>query len=93
MFKAVYETNEKLTKNKEGFLLHFADEAYNVFDEQTLLYWEQKGYYDYEDEALNKNAIYENFYYFDSLIRKHRKDKKVNKHFEKLETNLPKLYI
>ena len=92
MFKAVYETNEKLTKNKEGFLLHFADEAYNVFDEQTLLYWEQKGYDDYEDEALNKNAIYENFYYFDSVIRNHRKDKKFNKHFKKLGTNLPKLY-
>ena len=38
MFKAVHEINEELAKNKEGFLVDFVDEAYNVFDNQTLLY-------------------------------------------------------
>ena len=44
MFKAVQEINEKLTKKKERFLLDFVDEAYNVLDEQTLLYSEEKGF-------------------------------------------------
>ena len=38
MFKAAHEINEELTKNKEGFLVGFVDEAYNLFDNQTLLY-------------------------------------------------------
>ena len=38
MFKAVQEINKELTKNKEGFFLDFVDEAYNIFEEQTLLY-------------------------------------------------------
>ena len=91
--KAVQEINEKFTKNKEGFLLDFVDEAYNVFDEQTLLYWEEQGYYDYEDETLNKSAINEDFYYLDLLIKKHTKDKTFIPHFKKLENNLPRLYI
>ena len=42
MLKAVHEINEVLTKNKEGFLVDFVGEAYNVFDNQTLLYLEEK---------------------------------------------------
>ena len=93
IFKAVQEINEKFTKNKEGFLLDFVDEAYNVFDEQTLLYWEERGYYDYEDETFNKSAINTDFYYLDPLIKKPTKDKTFIPHFKKLETNLPRLYI
>ena len=93
MFKAVHEINEQLTKNKEGFLVHFVVEAYNVFDNQTLLYWEEKGYYNYEDETFYKNAIYEDFHYLDSLIKKHTEDKKCITHFKNLETNLPRLVL
>ena len=38
MFKAIFEKNEELTKNKEIILIHFVDEANNLFDDQTLLY-------------------------------------------------------
>ena len=82
MFKAVQEINKELTKNKEGFFLDFVDEAYNIFEEQTLLYQEEKECYSYEDETFNKNAINENFYYLDSLIKKHTKDKKLITHFK-----------
>ena len=93
MFKAVHEINEQLTKNKEGFLVDFVVEAYNVFDNQTLLYWEEKGYYNYGDEIFYKNAIYEDFHYLDSLIKKHTEDKKCITHFKNLETNLPRLVL
>ena len=53
MFKAVQEVNEELTKNKEQFLIDFVDEAYNVFDKQTFLYWEEKGYCSYEGEIFH----------------------------------------
>ena len=72
--------------------MDFVEEAYNVFDEQILLYFEEKGYYDYEDETLNKSIINEDFYYLDLLIKKHAKDKEFIPHFKKLKTNLPRLY-
>ena len=83
MFKAIYEINEELTKNKEVFLIHFVNEAYNLFDDQTLLYREEKGYYDYEDQTFDKNGINEGLYYLDSLIKKHIKNKKFIKLFKK----------
>ena len=91
MFKAAHEINEELTKNKEGFLVDFIDEAYNVFDNQTLLYCEEKGYYNYEDENFYKNAINEDSHYLDSLTKKHTEDKKFITNFKKLETNLSRL--
>ena len=66
---------------------------YNVFDDQTLLYYEEKWYYDNECETFDKNARNEDLYYLDSFIKKHTKDKKFITHFKKLETNLPMLYV
>ena len=65
MLKAVHEINEVLTKNKEGFLVDFVGEAYNVFDNQTLLYLEEKRILQYEDETFYKNAINKDSHYLD----------------------------
>ena len=92
MFKAANEINEELTKNKEGFLLDFMNGAYSLFDKQSVLYWEEKGYYDYENETFDKNVMNRDFYFLDSLIKKHTKDKNFITYFRKLETNLPMLY-
>ena len=38
MLKSLHKINEELTKNKERYLADFVDNAYNVSDNQTLLY-------------------------------------------------------
>ena len=38
MLKSLHKINEELTKNKERYLVDFVDNAYNVSDNQTLLY-------------------------------------------------------
>ena len=75
MLKAVHEINEVLTKNKEGFSVDFVGEAYNVFDNQTLLYLEEKRILQYEDETFYKNAINKDSHYLDSLIKNTQKIK------------------
>ena len=42
LFRAIQETNEELTENKEGFLIDLGDMVRDFFDEQTLFYWEEK---------------------------------------------------
>ena len=92
-FKAVQEINEELTKNKEGFLVDFTNELRTFFDEQTLFYWEEKGYFNYDNSRLYVNLAKEDLYYLDLVIKEHTKDKEFISNFKKLETNLPVLYI
>ena len=54
-FKAVEETNEELTKNKEEFLVDFTNKLCIFFDEQTISYWEEKGYFNYDNNTLYIN--------------------------------------
>ena len=53
LFKTIQETNEKLTKNKEEFLIDLGDMVRNFLDDQTLFYWEEKGYFYFGTNALN----------------------------------------
>ena len=92
-FKAVQEINEELTRNKEGFLVDFTNELRTFFDEQTLLYWEEKGYFNYDNSRLYVNLAKEDLYHLDLVIKEHTKDKEFISNFKKLETNLSVLYI
>ena len=92
-FKAVQEINKELTRNKEGFLVDFTNELRTFFDEQTLFYWEEKGYFNYDNSRLYVNLAKEDLYYLDLVIKEHTKDKEFISNFKKLETNLSVLYI
>ena len=92
-FKAVQAINEELTRNKEGFLVDFTNELRTFFDEQTLFYWEEKGYFNYDNSRLYVNLAKEDLYYLDLVIKEHTKDKEFISNFKKLETNLSVLYI
>ena len=92
-FKAVQEINEELTRNKEGFLVDFTNELRTFFDEQTLFYWEEKGYFNYDNSRLYVNLAKEDLYYLDLVIKEHTKDKEFISNFKKLGTNLSVLYI
>ena len=37
-FKAVQELNEKVIKDREGYLIDFTDRIYDYFNNQTILY-------------------------------------------------------
>ena len=93
LFKTIQEINEKLTKNKEVFLIDLGDMVRNFFDDQTLFYWEEKGYFDFDTNTLNINSANEDLYYLDLVIQEHTKDKELISHLKKLETNLPVLYV
>ena len=93
LFRAIQEINEELTKNKEGFLIDLGDMVRDLFDDQTLFYWEGKGYFDFDTNTLNINSANEDLYYLDLVIKEHTKDKELVSHLKKLETNLPVLYI
>ena len=92
-FKAVQEINKELTRNKEGFLVDFTNELRTFFDEQTLFYWEEKGYFNYDNSRLYVNLAKEDLYYLDLVIKERTKDKEFISNFKKLETNLSVLYI
>ena len=93
LFKTIQEIDEKLTKNKEVFLIGLGDLVRNFFDDQTLFYWEEKGYFDFDTNTLNINLANEDLYYLDLVIKEHTKDKELISHLKKLETNLPVLYV
>ena len=93
LFRAIQEINEELTKNKEGFLIDLGDMVRDLFDDQTLFYWEGKGYFDFDTNTLNINSANEDLYYLDLVIKEHTKDKELVSHLKKLETNLPVLYV
>ena len=93
LFKTIQELDEKLTKNKEVFLIDLGDMVRNFFDDQTLFYWEEKGYFDFDTNTLNLNSVNEDLYYLDLVIKEHTKDKELISHLKKLETNLPVLYV
>ena len=92
LFKAVQEFNEKVIKDKEGYLVDFTDRIYDYFNNQTMLYWKMSGYYN-EDGVLDENLISKNFYCLDQVIKQNTNDKEFSPWIEKLETNLPTTYI
>ena len=93
LFRAIQEINEELTKNKEGILIDLGDMVRDFFDDQTLFYWEEKEYFDFDTNTLNINSANEDLYYLDLVIKEHTKDKELVSHLKKLETNLPVLYV
>ena len=93
LFRAIQDINEDLTRNKEGFLIDLGDMVRYFFDKQTLFYWEEKGYFDFDTNTLNINLVNEDLYYLDLVIKEHTKDKELISHLKKLETNIPVLYV
>ena len=93
LFKTIQEINEKLTKNKEEFLIDLGDMVRNFLDDQTLFYWEEKGYFYFGTNALNIKWANEDLHYLDLVIKENTKDKELVSHLKKLETNSPVLYV
>ena len=56
MFIAIQEINEELRKDKEGFLIDLGDMVRDFFEDQALLYWEEKVYFDFDTKTLNINS-------------------------------------
>ena len=65
----------------------------DFFHDQTLFYWEEKGYYDFDTNKLNINSASEDLYYLNLVIEQRTKDKDLISHLKKLETKLPVLYV
>ena len=91
--RAFQEINEELTKNEEGYLIDLGDIVRDFFHDQTLFYWEEKGYYDFDTNTLNINSASEDLHLLDLVIEEHTEDKELTSYLEKLETNLPVLYV
>ena len=92
MYKAVQEIDEKLTKNKEGFLLDFTGRLHKMFEDELMLYWKLNGYTT-EDEILGINLVNEDFDILNATITEHANDKKFIPFVEKLKTDLTVIYI
>ena len=92
-FKAIQKINKELTKNNEEFLIDITAALRNYFDEQALFYWEQKGYYNYEDNVPYMKLASRDLQYLDLVIKEHTNDKEVIPNLKKLETALPVLFV
>ena len=92
MFKAIQELNEKVIKDKEGYLIDFTDIIYEYFNNQTMLYWKMGEYYN-EDDVLDENLVIKDFYCLDQVIKQNTNYEKFIPWTEKIETNLPVSYI
>ena len=68
MFKAIKELNEKVIKDKEGYLIDFTDRIYEYFNNQTMLYWKMSRYYN-QDDVLDENLVNKDFYCLDQVIK------------------------
>ena len=54
------------------------------FDDQTLFYWEGKGYFDFDTNTLNINSANEDLYYLHLVIKEHTNDKELVSHHWKI---------
>ena len=61
-FKATQELNEKVIKDKEGYLVDFTDRMHEYFNDQTIFYWRINGCIN-EDEILGINFVNKDFYF------------------------------
>ena len=61
-FKAIQELNEKVIKDKEGYLVDFTDRIHEYFNDQTIFYWRINGCIN-EDEILGINFVNKDFYF------------------------------
>ena len=62
LFKAIQELNEKVIKDKEGYLVDFTDRIHEYFNDQTIFYWRINGCIN-EDEILGINFVSKDFYF------------------------------
>ena len=92
LFKAIQELNEKVIKDKEGYLIDFTDRIYEYFNNQTILFWKIGGYYN-EDGVLDENLVNKDFYCLDQVIKQNTNHEEFIPWIEKIETNLPVSYI
>ena len=84
LLRAIQEINEELTKNKEGFLIDLGDLVKDFFDDQTIFYWEGKGYYDFDTNTLNINSASKDLHYLDLVIEENKKDKVLVSHLAEI---------
>ena len=92
LFKDIQELNEKVIKEKEGYLIDFTDRIYEYLNNQTMLYWKMGGYYT-EVGVLDENLVNKDFYCLDQVIKQNTNYEKFIQWIEKIETNLPVSYI
>ena len=79
-------------KDKDGYLIDFADRIYEYFNNQTILYCKIGGYYN-EDGVLDENLVKKDFYCLDQVIKQNTNDEEFIPWIEKIGTNLPVSYI
>ena len=84
--------NEKLIKNNERFLLDYASKLHKFFDAEIGLHL-LMNWCITKDGEVSRELIDENFYQLNLVIRKHTNDEKFISGVDKLETNLPVIYI
>ena len=56
----------------------------DFFDDQTIFYWERKGYYDFDTNTLNINSARKDLYYLDLVIEENTKDIELVSHLAKI---------
>ena len=69
-FKAFPETNEELTKNKEGFFVDFTNKLHSLINKHYFI-GKKKGYFNYDNNTLYINLAKEDLYYLDLVIKAH----------------------
>ena len=65
---------------------------HEYFKDDSMLHWKINGYIN-KDEILCLNFVNKDFYYLDQTIKQYANDKKYIPGIEKLEIDLPVLYI
>ena len=52
-FRAIQEINKELIKNINEFLIDITTALRKFFDQEALVYWELKGYYNVQENILD----------------------------------------
>ena len=73
-FRAIQEINKELIKNIKEFLIDITTALHKFFDQEALVYWELKGYYN----------VQENIQCLELLIKEHTNDEELIPYLKKI---------
>ena len=83
----------RINKKQRGIFNWFRWYGKRYFRWSSTISLGRKRIFDFDTNALNINSANEDLYYLDLVIKEHTKDKELVSHLEKLENNLPVLYV
>ena len=92
LFKAVEEMNGQLTKNNKRFLLDYVSKLCKFFDDEVGLYLLMNGCIT-KYGKVSRDIVDKKIYQIYLEIKEHTNDEKFILYTDKLETNLPIIYI